>query len=96
MLRAGRQPEELGRELDVTGQTRREWVQRVDFDAGIQTDGLTGDEREELRQLRRRVHRLEQEKAIPKSRAQFAQKASLIRKRCPGSSTERGPRMRSG
>jgi transposase len=66
LLRSGSQPEELGRELGVTGQTLRDWLKRADLDAGLRTDGLTSDEREELRQLRRRVHRLEQEKEILK------------------------------
>lgn len=80
LLRAGRQPEELGRELGVTGQTLRDWLKRADLDAGIRTDGLTSDEREELRQLRRRVHRLEQEKEIlKKAAAYFAQETNLIR-----------------
>lgn len=80
LLRSGRQPEELGRELGVTGQTLRDWLKRADLDAGTRTDGLTSDEREELRRLRRRVHRLEQEKEIlKKAAAYFAQETNLIR-----------------
>lgn len=71
LLEAGRQPAELGRELGVTGQTLRDWLMRADLDAGIRTDGLTNDEREELRQLRRRVHRLEQEKEILRKAAAY-------------------------
>lgn len=80
LLRAGRQPEELGRELGATGQWLRDWLKRADLDAGIRIDGLTSEEREELRQLRRRVHRLEQEKEILKrAAAYFAQETNLIR-----------------
>ncbi len=66
MLGSGRHPEELGRELGVTGQTLRDWLKQADLDDGVRKDGLTTEEREELGQLRRRVHRLEQEKEILK------------------------------
>lgn len=80
LLRAGRQPEELGRELGVTGQTLRDWLKRSQLDAGERKDGLTSEEREELRDLRRRVRRLEQEKEIlKKAAAYFAGETSPIR-----------------
>jgi transposase len=56
MLGSGRHPEELGRELGVTGQTLRDWLKQADLDDGVRKDGLTTEEREELGQLRRRVH----------------------------------------
>ncbi len=38
-LRAGRQPEELARELGVSGQTLRNWLKQADLDEGIRKDG---------------------------------------------------------
>lgn len=70
-LRAGRQPEELGRELGVSGQTLRNWLKQADLDEGVRKDGLTSDERLELSRLRREVHRLRQEKEILKRAAVF-------------------------
>jgi len=65
-LRAGRQPEELGRELGVSGQGLRNWLKQADLDEGIRKDGLTSEERSELTRLRREVHRLRQEKEVLK------------------------------
>lgn len=70
-LRAGRRPEELGRELGVSGATLRLWLKRADLDDGLRKDGLTSDERSELSRLRREAHRLRQEKEIPKRAAVF-------------------------
>lgn len=70
-LRAGRRPEELGREIGVTGQSLRDWLKQADLDAGVRKDGLSTDERNELTSLRQRVRRLEQEKAILKAAAAY-------------------------
>jgi transposase len=79
-LRAGRQPEELGRELGVSGQTLRNWLKQADLDEGVRKDGLTSDERAELARLRREVHRLRQEKEVLKRAAvYFAGEADSIR-----------------
>ncbi len=69
LLRAGRRPEELGRELGVSTQSLSNWLRQAGLDEGRRKDGLTSEEREELGQLRRRVRTLELEKGNPKNSA---------------------------
>ena len=54
LVRAGRTPEELAREFEPTANTIRKWVEQLDQDEGLRADGLTSEERTELRQLRRK------------------------------------------
>jgi transposase len=49
----------------------RTWLKRADLDAGRRTDGLTTDEREELRRLRRENRLLQEEREILKKAAAF-------------------------
>ena len=48
LVRAGRTPEELGREFEPTAESIRNWVKQTDVDEGRRADGLTSTEREEL------------------------------------------------
>src|SRR5262249_47334828 len=64
LVRSGRDPEELAREFEPTAQSIRNWVAQADRDAGQRHDGLTTDEREELRRLRREVKTLREEREI--------------------------------
>ena len=64
LVRAGRSPEDLAREFEPTAQTIRNWVAQADRDAGRRSDGLTTEEREELRRLRRENRRLREEREI--------------------------------
>ena len=66
LVRSGRSPEELSREFEPTAQTIHNWVKQTDLDAGLRSDGLTTEEREELRLLRRENKRLRMEQEIPK------------------------------
>ena len=69
LVRSGRSPEELSREFEPTAQTIHNWVKQTDLDAGLRSDGLTTEEREELRLLRRENKRLRVEQEILKKAA---------------------------
>jgi transposase len=69
LVRSGCSPEELSREFEPTAQTIHNWVKQTDLDAGLRSDGLTTEEREELRLLRRENKRLRMEQEILKKAA---------------------------
>jgi transposase len=71
MLRAGRTPRELVEALGVSEQTLRNWRRQDQVDRHERDDGLTTDEREELRRLRRENARLKQERDLLKRAAAF-------------------------
>ena len=63
-----RSPREIAGDLGVSEQTLRNWVFAAQVDAG-EREGVSTDEREELRLLRRRVRVLEQEREVLKKAA---------------------------
>jgi transposase len=67
---SGRSIPQIADELGVSQQSLRNWVRQGDIDAG-RAEGLTTDEREELRRLRRENRRLQQEREILKAAAAF-------------------------
>ena len=63
---------EVSKDLDLTETALREWVKRADASVSEAAPGaMTGDERDELRELRKRVKRLEMEREILKKAAAF-------------------------
>src|SRR5262245_8819567 len=77
---SGKPHAQLARELGMTGETLRLWLKQADLDAGKRSDGLTSDEQEELRRLRRENRILREDRKILKTAAAFfAQETGSIR-----------------
>jgi transposase len=79
LVRAGRSPDDLAREFEPSAQAIRNWVKQADLDNGKRQDGLTTDEREELKRLRRENKQLRLEREIlSKAAAWFARETNTI------------------
>lgn len=86
LVRAGRSPEELSREFEPTAQSIWNWVRQAERDQGVRQEGLTTDEKEELRRLRRENRVLREEKEIlKKAAAWFAEETGSTPRRRSGS-----------
>ena len=79
LIRSGqRSLAEASKSLGVSQQTLRNWLKQADVDAGV-AEGLSGEEREELRRLRREVRVLREEREILKKAAAFFAKENETR-----------------
>ena len=78
LVRAGRSPEQLAKEFEPSAPVIRKWVGQAAVDGG-QKDGLTTEERDELRRLRRENKVLREKKEIlKKAAAWFAQETGSV------------------
>jgi transposase len=81
LVRTGRSPEELAKEFEPSPNTIRKWATQADIDEGLRAEGLSTQERKELRELRRRVKQLELEREIlGKAAAWFARESITLPK----------------
>jgi transposase len=72
LVREERRPiSDVARSLGVTTESIRQWVKQADLDAGRRHDGLSSEEREELRQLRKENRVLREEREILRKAAAF-------------------------
>ena len=79
LVRSGRSPTEIARDFECCSETIRKWVRQADLDEGRRDDGLTTDDRDELRRLRRENRQLRLEREIlAKATAWFARETGSV------------------
>ena len=79
LARHGRTPSELAEEFEPTEQTIRNWIKKADRDDGKSAEGLSTDERAELRELRKKLRQVKQERDIlAKATAWFARETGDV------------------
>ena len=76
--RSGKSLSVVAGELGVAIESLRSWNKQHDIDAGVR-EGLASAEREELRELKRKLLRVEQERDLLKRAAAFFARETEIR-----------------
>ena len=75
----GRKKNELAEEFEPTQTTIRNWLKQADRDEGVRSDGPTTEEKEEIRQIRKKLRQLQQERDIlAKATAWFARETGDV------------------
>lgn len=77
---SGKSRRAVARDLDISTETLRQWVKQAEIDAGIRHDGLTSEETEEVRRLRREIKTLREEREILLKAAAFFAKETDSRR----------------
>jgi len=69
-LTSGKPPGEIAKDLGVSYESLRKWIKQHQVDGG-NAPGLTSNEREELRKLRREIRVLREEREILRKAAAY-------------------------
>ena len=86
LVGSGRSPEQLAKKFEPSAQAIRNWVRQAERDEGRREDGLTTQEREEIRKLRRENKVLREEREIlKKAAAWFAKETGATPSESSGS-----------
>ncbi len=86
LARAGRSVQELAEEFEPSYWTIRTWIKQADRDDGLSAAGLSSQDKEELRRLRRENRQLKTEREIlAKAAAWFARETGSVPKKSSGS-----------
>lgn len=81
LVRVGRKPHELAREYEPSAESIRRWAIQAEIDDGSRA-GVTSEEHEEIRRLRREVRELKLEREIlKKAAAWFARETGTVPER---------------
>jgi transposase len=67
----GRSVRQVAEELGISTESLRIWIRQEQLDRGERDDGLTTDQLDELRRLRKQVRELEREREILKRAVTF-------------------------
>ena len=68
---SGKSRARVAQDLGISEQSLYMWMKQADLDSGKRADGLTTEEREEIRRLRREVRILREEREILRKAAAF-------------------------